>query len=199
VGAVVGGGSQTVSLGFNSSDTQKITNLSVTSGLSQMPAGWSGPSTFSCASVSTGSGCLLNLIYKPAAVGAGTLTIAYSFTDNGGVAQKATATINYVSTTNNNASATAAPAGQITAMVGHGARAVAVTFTTDDGNPATALTLSTELATLPSGWASAVASFTCATLSTGNDCQLPLTYTPPAVANGTLTRTLPGKTRRGFR
>jgi hypothetical protein len=187
VAAVVGGGSQTVSLGFNSSDTQQITNLSVTSGLSPMPAGWSGPSTFSCAAVSTGSGCLLNLIYKPAAVGAGTLTIAYSFTDNGGAAQKATATINYASTTNNNAVATAAPAGQITAMVGHGAQTVAVTFTTDDGNPATALTLTTDLATLPSGWASTAKNFACASLSTGNGCQLPLTYTPPAVASGTLT------------
>jgi hypothetical protein len=137
--------------------------------------------------VSTGSGCLLNLVYKPAAVGAGTLTLDYSFIDNGGAVQKATATINYVATTNNNVLATAAPAGQITAMVGHGSQAVAVTFTTDDGNPASALTLITDLATLPTGWAGTGTSFTCASVSTGNGCQLPLTYTPPAIASGTLS------------
>jgi hypothetical protein len=187
VSAVIGGGRQTVSLSFNSSDTQTYTNLSVISGLSPMPAGWSGPATFSCASISTGSGCLLNLIYKPTAVSAGVLTIDYSFTGNGGAVQKATATINYASTSNNNVVATASPAGQITAMVGHGSQTVAVTFTTDDGNPATGLVLSTDLATLPSGWKSKVTSFDCVSVSTGSGCQLQLIYTPPAIATGTLS------------
>jgi hypothetical protein len=130
---------------------------------------------------------LLNLAYKPAAVGAGVLRINYTYTDNGGAPQKSTATINYVSTSNNNVIATAAPAGQIIAMVGHGSQAVAVGFTTDDGNPATALTLTTDLTSLPSGWTSTATSFACDALSSGNGCQLPLTYAPPAIASGTLT------------
>lgn len=187
VAAVVGGGRETVSLSFDSTGTTTLTNFTVTSGLSSLPAGWSGPTTFSCASVSTGSGCLLNLVYAPTAVGAGTITIAYGYKNSAGVTQTGTATVNYTGTTNNNVIGTAAPAGQITATVGQGAQSVAVTFTTDDGNPATALTLTTNLAALPAGWTSTVKSFTCASLSTGNGCQLPLTYAPPAIASGTLT------------
>jgi hypothetical protein len=187
VAAVVDGGRQTVSLSFDATGTTTLTDFTVTSGLAPLPAGWSGPSTFACASVSTGSGCLLNLAYAPSAVGAGTITLAYSYKDSAGTTHTGTATVNYTGTTNNNVLGTAAPAGQITATVGQGAQAVAVTFTTDDGNPATALTLTTDLATLPAGWTSTAKSFTCATLATGNGCQLPLTYAPPALASGTLT------------
>ncbi len=187
VAAVVGGGRQTVSLSFNSTGTATLTNLTVTNGLSPMPAGWSGPASFTCATVATGSGCLLNLAYAPTAVGSGTITIGYSYTDGAGAAQTGKVEVNYTGTTNNNVVGTASPAGQIIATVGQGSQAVNVTFTTDDGNPASALTLTTNFASLPSGWSSTAKSFTCTTVSTGNGCQLPLTYAPPALASGTLT------------
>ncbi len=76
---------------------------------------------------------------------------------------------------------------QINAMVGGGAQAVTVTFDTDDGNPASALSLTTDLATLPAGWSSTDHSFSCASVSSGNGCQLPLSYVPAAVGSGTLT------------
>ena len=46
--------------------------------------------------------------------------------------------------------------------------------------------LTTGLTALPAGWSSASKSFTCASVSTGNGCQLHLTYAPAALAGGTL-------------
>lgn len=186
VAAVVGGGRQTVSLSFDSTGTTTLTDLTVTSGLSSLPAGWSGPSSFTCATVSTGNGCLLSLAYAPTAIASGTVTLAYSYKDSAGVTQTGTVTVNYTATTNDNVIGTASPAGQIATTLGNGSQAVSVTFTTDDGNPATALTLTTDLSSLPAGWTSTAKSFSCASISTGNGCQLPLTYAPSAVAGGTL-------------
>jgi len=42
------------------------------------------------------------------------------------------------------------------------------------------------LNSLPSGWSSSVQSFACANVSTGNGCQLSLTYAPSADASSTL-------------
>ncbi len=96
-------------------------------------------------------------------------------------------TIAYVATPQNNIVAAASPTGQINAVVGGGSQSVIVNFTTDDGGPATALTLTTNLTALPAGWSSTATSFTCSSLSSGNGCQLPLTYAPTAAGNGTLT------------
>jgi hypothetical protein len=62
---------------------------------------------------------------------------------------------------------------------------VTLTFTTYDTNPATAITITSGLGTLPSGW-SAPATFTCATASTGTGCQLALTYAPTVNGSGTI-------------
>jgi uncharacterized protein YbdZ (MbtH family) len=183
---VVNGGSKSFTLSFNSSDKNAISNLSVTSGLAALPGGWSGPSAFHCATVSSGSGCVLTLTYAPTAAASGTVTIAYSYVNSAGVSQTGTASIPYAATVHDTVSATAAPTGQITAAAG-ASQAVALTFTTDDGNSATALTLTTSLTGLPAGWTSSTHSFTCATVSTGSGCLLPLTFAPTVVGGGTLT------------
>lgn len=183
--AVVGG-SKSVTVTFASSDSLVTTHLTVTSGLSSKPAGWSGPASFSCAEVSTGSGCVLTLTYTPAAAGSGTLTLGYGYSNNAGAAKTGTLAIAFAATAHNTVAATAAPTGQINAVVG-ASQALSLTFTTDDGNPATALTLTSDLATLPAGWSSTDPSFACAAVSTGSGCLLPLAYKPTAAASGTLT------------
>jgi hypothetical protein len=149
VDAIVNGGAVTASLVFNSNESSPLTDLAVSAGLSSLPAGWEGPSTFACASVSTGNGCVLNLTYAPTMLAKGTLTIDYRYEDGSGTARTGSATINYAATTNNNVVATASPAGQIATIVGGGSQTMSVNFTTDDGNPASALTISTDLTSLP--------------------------------------------------
>jgi hypothetical protein len=71
---VVGGHSQTVSVTFVAAagGGTPISDL-VVGGLSSLPAGWHGPTSFSCGTVTTGSGCVLNLTYAPTVGGSGTL------------------------------------------------------------------------------------------------------------------------------
>lgn len=186
VNAVVNGGAVSAALAFNSSGSTPITNLKVTAGLSAMPAGWSGPASFACASVATGNGCILNLTFAPTATAKGTVTIKYTYSE-GGSAKSGAAAINYVATTNDNVVATPSPAGQVVALIGGGSQSQSVIFTTDDGNVATALNVTTNLTTLPAGWSSAVHTFSCASVSTGSGCELRLNFTPAAVGSGTLT------------
>ena len=87
--------------------------------------------------------------------------------------------------TDNIVEASVSPTGMITGYTGE-AQSVSVTFTTNDGAMASALTLS-GLGALPAGWMSSAAGFTCASVATGNSCALTLTYTPPAPGSGTLT------------
>jgi hypothetical protein len=61
---------------------------------------------------------------------------------------------------------------------------VTVSFATDDGNSASALTA--DLSALPAGWSTASSAFTCATVNVGSNCQVSLTYAPTAAAGGTL-------------
>jgi hypothetical protein len=140
-----------------------------------------------CASVSTGNGCQLHLTYGPTALTSGTLILTYSYTDGGGAARTGSLDVAYAATSDDNAVAAANPSGQINAVVGSGAQSVAVTFTTDDGRPATALQLTSSLSALPAGWSSTAASLSCSGFASGTACQLPLVYAPPAAAAGTLT------------
>jgi 6-phosphogluconolactonase (cycloisomerase 2 family) len=185
--AVVVGAAQTLSINFTSSDGELMTGFSISLALGGLPAGWSGPSTFTCAAVSTGNGCVLNLQYAPSAVGSGTLTVPYVVVDDAGLADTTGAiAIPYVATPHDNVIAAASPAGEIDAVNGSGRVSVAVDFTTDDGNAATSLNVTTDLRSLPAGWSSASPTFSCAIVSTGNGCQLALTYAA-AGASGTLT------------
>jgi hypothetical protein len=187
INAVQNTGSQAVAVTFNTDDGNAAGQLYVTSDLAALPPGWSSaPSGFTCSSVSTGNGCELHLIYAPPALGSGTITLNYVYSNQSATFKTGSVNVAYAATTNDNVVGTASPTGQINAVVGMGSQAVSVTFTTDDGRPATALEVTSSLTALPSGWNSTDSSFTCSGLSSGNGCQLPLTYTPSAAGNGTL-------------
>ena len=186
--SVMMGSTRTLSIAFTSSDGQAIAGFGVTGSSTALPAGWSGPAAFACASVSAGSGCVLNLTYAPTAPGSGTLTLEYVYVDNSTMPNTGgTVTIAYAATANNHVVAAASPIGEINAAVGGGGQPVSVNFTTDDGYAATGLTLTTDLSALPAGWSSAASSLSCAIVSTGSGCQLSLTYAPTAGSRGTLT------------
>jgi hypothetical protein len=192
--SVAVGATQTVSVTFNSSDGRAVTGFGISASLGTLPAGWSGPTTFTCALVSTGSGCVLNLAYAPTATDSGTVTLTYIYIDNAGLSKVpgGTITFPYQAIAANNVVATASPSGQVNAAVGAGMQSVSVTFTTDTGNAtldyaASDLSVTTDLTALPAGWSSAAPSFACALLTSGNGCQLILSYAPTASGSGTLT------------
>jgi hypothetical protein len=60
-------------------------------------------------------------------------------------------TVAYVATANNNVVASAAPTGQVVGKIGGGAQSVSVDFFTDDGNPATNLSVTSDLTALAGG------------------------------------------------
>jgi hypothetical protein len=187
--AVTVGASQAVSVAFTSSDGLPITGFAVSGSLGSLPAGWTGPTTFTCATVGPGGGCVLSLTYAPTAIDSGTLTLNCVFVANSGLPRTPgpCLTLNFAASAPNNIAAYAAPSGEIDATVGSAKQSVAVTFNTDDGNAATGLTLATNLGALPPGWSSTVSSFACALVSTGSGCQLHLVFAPTAAASGTLT------------
>jgi hypothetical protein len=178
------GSNQTLSITFTSADGNTLSGLAINGSLATLPAGWKGPTTFGCQSVSTGSGCVLNLTYTPTTVGPGSFTLDYIWLNASGSAQTlgSSITINYLGTVHNHILGTASPTGQVNAVVGGSAQPVTVTFDTDDGYSASALNVTTALGSLPAGWSSTSGTFTCATVSTGNGCQLALSYAPPAYA-----------------
>jgi hypothetical protein len=188
INAIEKTGGQVVDVAFTTDDGKLASNLFVTSNLKTLPAGWSSTAgTFSCASLSTGNGCLLPLKYAPSALTSGTLTLDYVYDDDGGAAKGGVLNVTYAATTNDNVVGTASPVGQINAIVNEVSPSLSISFTTDDGRQATALQVTTSLSSgLPAGWSSTYTGFTCTALSSGNDCQLPLMYAPSSPASGTL-------------
>ncbi|HEY2462593.1 MAG TPA: hypothetical protein VGI32_00915 [Steroidobacteraceae bacterium] len=187
--SVAVGASQTISVTFTSADGLPITAFSVYGSLGTLPAGWSAPSALSCAHVGPGSGCVLTLTYTPTAIETGTLTLDCVYVDNAGLPRTPgpCLTLAYASSASNNVVASVSPAGEIDAAIGGSKRSVSVTFTTDDGNAATALSVTALAASLPAGWSSTAAGLSCAVVSTGSGCQLPLSFAPTAASSGTLT------------
>jgi hypothetical protein len=182
------GGQQSVAVTFTTGNGSAASGLRLISDLTKLPAGWSSTSTaFGCDSVSTGNGCQLKMSFAPTALGAGTLTLRYSYNDAAGLPDFGLLTIPYAATTNDNVVATASPMGQIVAMLGSPAQTVNVAFTTDDGRLETALQVTSNLAALPPGWTYAPGSFACSVLGSGSTCLLALSYAPTGVDNGTLT------------
>ncbi|HEX3951814.1 MAG TPA: hypothetical protein VHW95_18340 [Steroidobacteraceae bacterium] len=181
------GTSQTISVTFTSTDGLPISGFSVYGSLGTLPAAWSAPSSLTCAVVGPGSGCVLTLTYAPSAVESGTLTLDCVYVDNAGLPRTPgpCMTLAYAAAANNNVVASISPAGEVDAAIG-AKQTAGVTFTTDDGNAATALTVS-NLGSLPAGWSSTAVGLTCAVVATGNGCQVPLMFAPTAAANGTLT------------
>ena len=129
---VIAGSSTPYSITFTTSDGKTATNLSISSGLSSLPAGWTGPTSFTCASVSTGSGCVLNLAYAPTAHGGGTLTVDYAYTNNAGTAKTGSVAVKYAATTQNSVVATPSSTSDIHVIAGS-STAYSFTFTTSDG------------------------------------------------------------------
>ncbi len=188
INAAVGAGNQSVSINFTTDDGNAATGLTMLSSLSSLPAGWSTATPgFSCAIVSNGSGCQLVLNYVPKAAGSGTLTLSYAYTDASGASRTGALNLPYATTLNGNVDASVSPAGQINAIQSAGTQAVKITFTTDNGATANNLVLLTPAASLPAGWSGDLSGFTCGTVSTGNGCQLTLTYAPTLLTSGTVT------------
>lgn len=187
VNAVAKTGSQAVTVTFTTDDGKAARSLQMLSDLSALPAGWSSSSSqFTCGGVSTGNGCQLTLRYAPTTIASGTLNLNYSYMDAGGTYNVGSFNIPYAATTNDNVVGTPVPSGEIDALVGSASPTVMVTFATDDGRPATALELTTSLASLPGGWLSSLGALTCSGINGGTTCQLPLTYTPTHADSGTL-------------
>lgn len=185
--AVQSAGKQSVPVTFTTDDGRPATQLQVTSDLAHLPAGWtSAVQRFSCGSVSTGTGCQLPLTYAPTTLTGGTLALTYAYTDGAGAARTGLTNVSYAATTNDNLVGTAAPAGEIDAVVGAATPTVSVTFSTDDGRPATALQLTGNLAALPAGWSTPSPTFTCSGIDADTVCTLPLTFAPTAAESGTL-------------
>ena len=181
------GGTQSVAVTFTTEAGETAAALSVLTDLTKLPPGWSSTAgTFGCASVSTGNGCQLQLKYAPTALTSGTVSLRYGYNDASGTPNFGVLNIPYAATTNDNVIGTAAPSGQITAMLGSPGQPVSVTFTTDDGRLATALQLTSSLTTLPAGWSASAGAFSCSVVTSGTTCQLMLTYAPTGVDNGTL-------------
>jgi hypothetical protein len=187
INAASGTGTQSVSVNFTTDDGDTATGLTMLSALSSLPAGWSTTTPgFSCAIISNGSGCQLLLNYAPKSAGSGTLVLSYGYTDHSGLARTGAINLSYSTTISGNVVATVSPAGQIDAIQKSGTQAVTVTFTTDNGQSASDLVLLSPLSTLPAGWSSSKSDFTCGTVSSGNGCQLALSYAPTALTSGTV-------------
>ena len=108
------GANRTLSITFTSSDGRPMTGFDSSEALGLLPAGWSGPARFGCTTVTTGSGCVLNLTYEPAAAGSGTLTINYVVVDNAGLPRTdGSLNVDYVASMHDNVVATASPTGEI--------------------------------------------------------------------------------------
>lgn len=184
--AVAAGSAQTISVTFTASDNQSITGFGLSD--TTLPAGWSGPTNFTCASVTSSNGCVLTLTYAPKLVESSVLALNYIFIDNAKRSRTpgGTLSIPYRATLPNNIVANIAPMGQVTAGIGTGNHSVSISFTTDNGVAATQFRLTTNLASLPTGWTSNLADISCAIVSTGNGCQLVMDFAPTSLSTGVL-------------
>jgi hypothetical protein len=185
----VGEVSPTVAVAFTTDDGRPATALEVTTNLASLPAGWtSSAGSFTCSGVNGGTaGCVLPLTFTPTAAANGSLTIAYKYNNDAGEAKTGTVNIPYVATTNNTVDATASQ-NSLSVLTGT-TTSITVTFVTDDGNPASALTVTSGLSPLPAGWTSTSSAFTCSSIATGTGCQISLSYAPTAADSGSLTLT----------
>ena len=118
---------QMVSITFTSSDGRTINGFGLSSGRGAgLPAGWSGPATFGCASLSTGSSCVLNLTFTPSAYEVGqSLTLDYVYVDNAtDPVINGSMTLAYQATTNDNVVPALSTVGQVNATVNSGSQTV---------------------------------------------------------------------------
>jgi hypothetical protein len=126
------------------------------------------------------------LTYAPAAADAGVVTLNYSYKNNAGIAKTGSLNIAYRATTNDNVVGTPTPLSPLAVLTGS-STPVTVDFTTDDGDLASALSITSGLAMMPPGWTSPSNAFNCASVGAGTGCQLILNFSPTAAGSGTLT------------
>jgi hypothetical protein len=182
---MLGSPAQAVLVVFTTDDSRLATALQVTSNLAALPPGWTNTAgSFACSVLAGGNTCQLPLNYAPTGVDNGTLMLNYAYVNNAAEAKTGSVAIDYRTTTNDNVVAAVNPAS-LSAVTGSGSNPVMVTFTTDDGNVASAL--SADLTTLPADWSSTASTFTCTTISVGTSCQVALNYAPTVAAASTLT------------
>jgi hypothetical protein len=159
--------------------------LQLTSDLSALPAGWSSAAgSFGCSGIDSATVCALPLTYAPTTAGSGSLALGYSYKNNAGEAKTGTVNIAYRATTDDNIVAT--PSANPLLVSAVSSTNVTVTFTTDDGNAASALFITTALDALPAGWSAAPSSFGCSVVNVGTGCMLSLLYAPTIADSGTL-------------
>lgn len=173
------GQSRLLTLRFGTSDGGSATDLALALPAGGMPAGWSLSGERSrCDKVDGDDLCQLALTYAPAAAEQSSIvTFAYSYRNNRNDAGNGSVAVRYGAMAVNAATATLAPAGPVRGVVGQ-AGSVTLSFGTNDGSPATELHVDTAPASLPAGWASALAGLDCASFSAGSPCQMTLGYTP---------------------
>ena len=179
ISATIGAPAQTVNVTFNTDDMEPASALSLSGSVPAMlPAGWTGPATTTCATVSAGTACTLSWTYMPLAPDNGTIQIDYAYSNDSGTAKTASFNIPYSATANDSIIGTVSPGAVPINVVFSGSQAVSVTFTTNDMFVASNLLVTTDLTALPAGWSASSPNFTCAAISTGTGCQMSLTYTP---------------------
>jgi hypothetical protein len=177
INAIVGELAANLAVTFTTDDARTATALQLTTDLAALPAGWTSPdSSFACAGVASGTACQLPLTYAPGAAANGTMTLRYTYQDNAGQSKSGSLNIPYRATTDDSVLGSPSPAS-LAVLTGTGTT-LTVTFATDDGNAASALSVTSGLTDLPAGWSSAAGTFACSTLSAGVNCQLALTYAP---------------------
>jgi hypothetical protein len=113
------------------------------------------------------------------------MTLRYTYQNNAGQSKSGSVNVPYRATTDDSVLATPSPASL--SVVTGTSTSMAVTFVTDDGNPASAFSVTSGLAVLPAGWSSSAGTFACTTVSAGTACQLALSYQPANPDGGTLT------------
>ncbi len=175
-----------VIVAFNAANGGSATALTVTTGLSTLPSGWSAASSsFTCATVNAANPCDLTLIYNPGTAGvSGTLTLGFTYLDSQGRQQQGSVGIAYSSAAVNSVTTSVAPTGPVQGIVGS-TSAVSVTFASGDGAPDSNLALVTDPGSLPSGWSVQSSALPCTTVTGAGGCQLQLAYAPTAAAAST--------------
>jgi len=88
--------SQSISITFGTSDGRSASALSVSSGLSSLPTGWTGPGNgFECPVVGVGATCTLALQYLPTTPVTGTFVLGFSYRANNGAPKQGSVTVDY--------------------------------------------------------------------------------------------------------
>jgi hypothetical protein len=116
--------------------------------------------------------------------GAQILTLGYSYVNDAGYGNTGTVMISYRAMSDNSVLAATSPASPFSIPSGT-STTVLVSFTTNDGNPATGLTVS-PVASAPGDW-TLPGPMSCATVDgSATTCQFSLTYAPLSPESGTL-------------